>query len=262
MTSNGTPCVNKTTSGVRAFTLIELLVVIAIIAILAAMLLPALAKAKSKAQQISCVSNLKQVGVGLVLYTTDFNDFFPPIKSYEIPGNPLSPSQSWAKTLGPYLKQKGGSFTAQANKVFICASAKYTSAAGTLSGDSLSQTYSAAGSLNGLNPSNGKAAIEETPRKSQMRFQATETILVVEAKLQDGSTNGCRSHIDWSLSSGLGCRNDLLAPDAAGRHFLDFRHASGDSMDVLYGDYSVRSPKYKNAATTWTQYMWDNNDKF
>jgi hypothetical protein len=57
-------------------------------------------------------------------------------------------------------------------------------------------------------------------------------------------------------------RRTARRPDAAGRHFLDFRHASGDSMDVLYGDYSVRSPKYKIAATTWTQYMWDNNDKF
>jgi len=53
----------------------------------------------------------------------------------------------------------------------------------------------------------------------------------------------------------------LLAPDAAGRHFLDFRHGS-EAMDVLYGDYSVRSVKYKAASTTWTQYMWDNNDKF
>jgi prepilin-type N-terminal cleavage/methylation domain-containing protein/prepilin-type processing-associated H-X9-DG protein len=83
------------------FTLIELLVVIAIIAILAAILFPVFARAREKARQTACTSNLKQLSLGVLMYVQDYDEMFPPNYSYAIPGVEL---RWWEDLIQPYVK--------------------------------------------------------------------------------------------------------------------------------------------------------------
>src|SRR5579871_2200109 len=98
----------------RGFTLIELLVVIAIIAILAAILFPVFAQARAQARKTSCLSNVKQMGLGMLMYTQDYDEVYPLDLSKVPPPKGdyfLITVASWQNEVQPYVKNWG---------IFIC----------------------------------------------------------------------------------------------------------------------------------------------
>ncbi len=110
----------------RGFTLIELLVVIAIIAILAAILFPVFARARENARRASCQSNLKQIGLGVIQYTQDYDEKYP--RAYYgypdpsgagQPGNDIIKDYKWMDVVQPYVKS---------TQVFNCPSDSFSGA--------------------------------------------------------------------------------------------------------------------------------------
>ncbi len=121
-------CIGKPKSRPTGFTLIELLVVIAIIALLAAILFPVFARARENARKSSCANNLKQIGIGMALYSQDFDGAMPPSVLFATG----STFWTWPTLVMPYIKNE---------QVFVCPSASSDSKRGDWPGYTGSVTF-------------------------------------------------------------------------------------------------------------------------
>ena len=215
----------------RGFTLIELLVVIAIIAILAAILFPAFARARENARRTSCMSNLKQIGLGCMQYTQDYDETYP--KAALTNAASAFGEDYWYLTMQPYLKSQ---------QLLVCPSFGMNLACNPAGGTILqsSQTASYGANLAVL----GRRADYPTASLAQVNVP-TETILFLETQQGAGSTCGNYAARGPLATDPWG--TDMIAHT---RHF--------DGQNITFADGHSKWLKDPAVMST-TNYLWDLN---
>ena len=239
----------KTQNGRTGFTLIELLVVIAIIAILAAILFPVFAQAREKARQTSCLSNVKQLGTGYMMYLQDYDEVFPPhVTERTAPAGTPDTAEarapySYKTKLDPYVKN---------NQIYKCPSALAWPApqAGKWFTTDYGNNHNEA-NLVGANQrawyvANPDFGFNETTAISSITFPANFIILGEAGRASGNSSRGGMYPQPWAF-------DDKALTDAQQQSRFLPRHNGGGNIN-----YADGHAKFTRPEGTWRSY--DDND--